>query len=95
MLMNIGFLEARKVAEYDCYIFHDVDLIPFVPENYYGCYDLPRHIDVLRSSTKFELRYKRYFGGAIGLTPNQIESINGFTNLMFGWGGEDDDIYNR
>jgi hypothetical protein len=95
MLMNIGFLEARKVADYDCYVFHDVDLIPFVLENYYGCYDLPRHVAVLRSSTRFQLRYQRYFGGAVGLTGNQIERINGFPNLMFGWGGEDDDILNR
>ena len=27
-LMNIGYLEARKSYPYDCYVFHDVDLIP-------------------------------------------------------------------
>jgi hypothetical protein len=95
LLMNIGYQEAKKRREYDCYIFHDVDLIPFVMQNYYGCYDLPRHIGVVSNKTDFVLNYRRYFGGAIGMTSDQIEIINGFSNLMFGWGGEDDDIYNR
>lgn len=93
--MSIGYLEARKRQNYDCYIFHDVDLIPLILQNYYGCYDLPRHIAVASNKTNFKLNYAGYFGGAIGMTAKQIERINGFSNIMFGWGGEDDDIYNR
>ena len=26
--MNVGFIEATKEDEWDCYIFHDVDLLP-------------------------------------------------------------------
>ena len=29
------------------------------------------------------------------LTEDVIQKINGFPNRMFGWGGEDDDIYAR
>jgi N-terminal region of glycosyl transferase group 7 len=26
--MNVGFVEASKVGDFDCVIFHDVDLLP-------------------------------------------------------------------
>jgi len=44
VLMNAGFLEASKDADYDCYIFHDVDMIPEDVRNIYVCSQVPRHI---------------------------------------------------
>ena len=35
--MNAGFIEASKEDEWDCYIFHDVDLLPENNKNIYGC----------------------------------------------------------
>jgi beta-1,4-galactosyltransferase 1 len=26
--MNIGFVEALKMYDFDCFVFHDVDLVP-------------------------------------------------------------------
>ncbi len=26
--MNIGFIEALKIYDFDCFVFHDVDLVP-------------------------------------------------------------------
>ena len=40
----------------------------------------------------FRLPYDSYVGGAIALTEENMEKINGFSNVFFGWGGEDDDI---
>jgi hypothetical protein len=37
MLMNIGFVEALKIYDYQCFIFHDVDLIPENDNNCTGC----------------------------------------------------------
>jgi hypothetical protein len=34
MLMNIGFVEALKIYDYQCFIFHDVDLIPETNKTY-------------------------------------------------------------
>lgn len=44
--MNIGFLEATKMFNFDCVIFHDVDLLPENDRNIYECTDQPRHLSV-------------------------------------------------
>lgn len=41
------------------------------------------------------LPYNQYFGGVSALSKEQFTKINGFPNNYWGWGGEDDDIYNR
>lgn len=43
----------------------------------------------------FSLPYKEFFGGVSGLTVEQFQKINGFPNAFWGWGGEDDDLWNR
>ena len=37
LLMNIGFKEALKEDSWNCFIFHDVDLLPENDQNIYGC----------------------------------------------------------
>lgn len=41
------------------------------------------------------LPYCEFFGGVSGLTVEQFHKINGFPNAFWGWGGEDDDLWNR
>lgn len=43
----------------------------------------------------FRLPYETNFGGVSALTKEQYEAVSGFSNSFFGWGGEDDDFYNR
>uniref|UniRef100_A0A3B5LC26 Beta-1,4-galactosyltransferase n=1 Tax=Xiphophorus couchianus TaxID=32473 RepID=A0A3B5LC26_9TELE len=45
-LMNVGFVEAQKEYDYDCFVFSDVDLVPLDDRNIYRCYDNPRHLAV-------------------------------------------------
>lgn len=47
MLLNVGYLEAKKIKEFDCFIFHDVDLLPLNDRISYTCSkNNPRHLAV-------------------------------------------------
>ncbi|NWR00928.1 B4GT4 galactosyltransferase, partial [Paradoxornis webbianus] len=91
-LLNIGYLEALKEANWDCFIFHDVDLVPENDFNTYMCDTQPKHFVVGRNNTGYRLRYQGYFGGVTALTRDQFSRVNGFSNSYWGWGGEDDDL---
>ncbi|XP_019899304.1 beta-1,4-galactosyltransferase 1-like [Esox lucius] len=94
-LMNIGYTEALKEYEYDCFVFSDVDIIPMDDRNTYRCFSQPRHLSVSLDKFGFKLPYNQIFGGACSLSKEQMLKINGFSNTYWGWGGEDDDIFNR
>ena len=94
-LFNVGFKESLEFYKYDCFIFHDVDLIPEDDRNLYTCPDQPRHMSVAVSTSDYELPYKDIFGGVSALTKAQFEKVNGFSNQYWGWGAEDDDMSAR
>ncbi|KAH3741564.1 beta-1,4-N-acetylgalactosaminyltransferase bre-4-like [Dreissena polymorpha] len=100
LLMNVGFLTAEAAGNYDCYIFHDVDLLPVDVRNIYTCGDHPRHL--ISFSTKYVEEghptgwpYAWLIGGALAFRAEHFRSVNGYSNGIFGWGGEDDDMYYR
>ncbi|PAA66479.1 hypothetical protein BOX15_Mlig002157g7, partial [Macrostomum lignano] len=95
MLFNIGFVEAGKIFQPDCFIFHDVDLLPEHDHNIYRCGSKPRHLSAAIDKFGYKLPYETIFGGACSLTSEQFRAVNGFSNVFFGWGGEDDDFRNR
>ncbi|XP_031169602.1 beta-1,4-galactosyltransferase 1 isoform X2 [Sander lucioperca] len=94
-LLNIGYVEALKEYDYECFVFSDVDLIPMDDRNTYKCFSQPRHLSVSMDKFGFKLPYNQYFGGVSSLSKEQYLKINGFPNNYWGWGGEDDDIFNR
>ncbi|XP_051505136.1 beta-1,4-galactosyltransferase 1 isoform X2 [Myxocyprinus asiaticus] len=94
-LLNIGYAEALKEYDYQCFVFSDVDLIPMDDRNIYKCFNQPRHLSVSMDKFGFRLPYTQYFGGVSSLSKEQYLKINGFPNNYWGWGGEDDDIFNR
>lgn len=53
-LLNVGYQEALKEDNYECFVFSDVDLIPMDDRNIYKCFSQPRHLSV--SMDKFGFR---------------------------------------
>ncbi|GMT00661.1 hypothetical protein PENTCL1PPCAC_22835, partial [Pristionchus entomophagus] len=94
-LMNVGFEEAIKDYGWDCFVFHDVDLLPEDDRNVYSCPAQPRHMSVAVDKFNYKLPYGSIFGGISALTREHVEKINGFSNDYWGWGGEDDDLSTR
>ncbi|XP_033746278.1 beta-1,4-N-acetylgalactosaminyltransferase bre-4-like [Pecten maximus] len=92
LLMNIGYTEAIKSYNYSCFVFHDVDLVPENDRIYYGCGQNPRHLSAAVDKFNYRLPYKGIVGGVTQLPRKVLQKINGFSNLYFGWGGEDDDL---
>nr|XP_046190426.1 beta-1,4-galactosyltransferase 1-like [Oncorhynchus gorbuscha] len=45
-LVNIGYAEALKEYDYDCFVFSGVDIIPMDDRNPYKCFSQPRHLSV-------------------------------------------------
>jgi hypothetical protein len=85
MLMNIGYAEAIKDYSWDCFVFHDVDLVPEDDRNLYHCSAYPRHMSVHVNTFNYELPYKEILGGVTSIRKEHFELINGFSNLYFGW----------
>ncbi|KAM8939277.1 beta-1,4-galactosyltransferase 1-like [Pelodytes ibericus] len=94
-LMNVGFMEAIKVYNYNCFIFSDVDIIPMDLRNLYRCSKNPKHMANSLDKFNFKLPYATIFGGIVAFTKEQFLKVNGFSNVFWGWGGEDDELYNR
>ena len=102
-LYNMAFKYIKK--HYDnvnCFILHDVDLIPESDFNLYECdnyLNVPRHLSFsirtddingsLMSSYK-KSPYELLVGGVLCIKPNIYEKINGFSNEYWSWGAEDD-----
>ena len=94
-LMNVGFKEALKDFNWTCFVFHDVDHLPEDTRNLYSCPEQPRHMAVAVDKWNYRLLGQNYFGGIVALRREHYEQINGVSNKFWGWGGEDDDMYNR
>ncbi|CAF1264352.1 unnamed protein product [Adineta ricciae] len=94
-LFDVGFLEAIKLYSFDCFIFHDVDLLPEDLRNVYKCGKQPKHMSVAVDTFKYKLPYPTLFGGVTAISLTDFIDANGYATIYWGWGGEDDDMYQR
>ncbi|XP_072945090.1 beta-1,4-galactosyltransferase 4-like [Epargyreus clarus] len=94
-LYNVGFLESQRYGDWHCLVFHDVDLLPLDERILYSCPRKPTHMSSAVESNGYRLQYNQLFGGVTALTPAQFEAVNGYSNLYWDWGAEDDDMFIR
>ena len=94
LLLNLGYIIAKR-KHYDRYIFHDIDSYP--DDDLFELYHKYIDMNIHYASPYLGYKYTNYnfLGGVIGLKGPDFERINGFPNTFFGWGGEDDALYNR
>ncbi len=93
-LLNIGFLAAQDDG-CNVFIFHDVDLLP--SEELKEYYIEPPSSSPVHIAAVWD-RYNQnpnYFGGIVAFNKDSFKKINGYPNNFWGWGGEDDELFNR
>ncbi|CAK9295830.1 unnamed protein product [Gordionus sp. m RMFG-2023] len=95
ILMNAAFREAFWEKNFHCYVFHDVDLMPEDYRNMYSCPKQPRHLSVAIDEMDYKLKYQMLVGGVLMFKPEHFIKVNGYSNLYWGWGAEDDDMAYR
>ena len=64
-LLNVGFKEANP--DVDCFIFHDIDLLPLDLRNLYKCGDDPIHLTAHVDYFRYNLPYNYLMGGGISI----------------------------
>lgn len=95
-LLNIGFQESLLLyPNLNCFVFHDVDILPLDLRQLYTCSDTPRHLCSYLDKFRYVLIYPNLFGGVISIKKEQFLQSNGYSNMYSGWGGEDDDFFLR
>ncbi|CAF3347930.1 unnamed protein product [Rotaria socialis] len=98
LIMNVAFDYASKISTsvFNCFMFHDVDLIPENDFNVYECDSHgPRHLAPAVDELRYFLMYNDLIGGVLAVTKDQFSRANGWSNLYWGWGFEDDDMNHR
>jgi hypothetical protein len=92
-LLNIGTRYAQKMgAQY--VVYHDVDLIPLssIVPFYTAFPEKPIHIGGIY---KDKYSGDSFIGQVLSISLKDVKTINGFPNMFWGWGGEDDAMLKR
>lgn len=69
--------------------------MPEDDRNIYTCSDKPKHLSQAIDKFDYALPYNYLVGGVLAIRPEQFRLTNGYSNLYWGWGAEDDDFYFR
>lgn len=92
VLFNLGSILSSNSSEYVC--LQDVDLLPLnhnISYRYPGTG--PSHLTSPDLHPQYH--YEDFFGGIVLLTNEHFIKVNGFSNIFWGWGREDDEFHLR
>ena len=95
-LLNIGFHLAVQEQFAGVCVFHDVDLLPsrHLLKHYSHMPAAGRPVHIARVWGRYNAN-PHYMGGVVAWNRADYESINGYPNNYWGWGGEDDEMMRR
>ena len=102
--MAFKYIKNKYKEQVNCFILHDVDLIPESDYNLYECdnyLNIPRHLSFSIRTDKSNTSLTSYInspyellvGGVLCIKPVIYEKINGFSNEYWSWGAEDDGMF--
>jgi hypothetical protein len=97
-LLNVGFREIAKLFDgrYTCVVQHDIDLLPNLDTVNYGWCDVPTQVCTdLPCFPRSDFPYDASAGGVMTAKLDDWITANGYTNQVYGWGGEDDELFYR
>ena len=57
--------------------------------------ELIEHFSSLLFIHSFRLTYEELIGGVFNIRIDHFLTVNGYSNLYWGWGAEDDDLFYR
>lgn len=92
-LLNVGYDHVKD--RYTNYVFHDVDMLPIEGKASYEPVEHPTHYAAIVEQFSWNLAYPDYVGGVTAFDEESFKKINGFSNVYYTWGAEDDDMYRR
>jgi len=88
-LFNVGYLYTK--SKFDYIALHDIDLLPL---NQNLSYDYPTNgVLHMAPAELLPAHNKSLVGGILLLTNEDYEKTDGMSNLFWGWGLEDDELY--
>ena len=103
-MLNIGVIEAMKEYDWECFVFHDIDIL--LESNAETCRYVCEDTNIVHYSTWLRGYKRAYSEGLVDLTPvhgggvaaasyQQLVKVNGWSNLFWGWGSEDNEFGQR
>lgn len=94
-LFNVGCDLTKILFKSEtCVVLHDIDLLPLEGVDYKECQN-PRHISSEAENFGWSIPYNSFSGGVFSASWKHWKLINGMSNLFLGWGGEDDELFER
>lgn len=89
-LLNIGFELLKDECDYYC--FHDIDMLPASDECDYSFINGVCKLSYYVSQFSFIPRPDDELGGVTLIDKESFIKVNGYCNLYYGWGVEDNDF---
>eukprot|EP00042_Codosiga_hollandica_P030753 m.180386 g.180386 ORF g.180386 m.180386 type:complete len:617 (+) comp53444_c0_seq3:183-2033(+) len=91
-LLNVGVIESEKRG-CDYVVLHDIDLLPLNDLLPYEFTNQIMHIAAPGLHPVYA--YEQFTGAIVSITVKDYRSIDGFSNIFWGWGGEDNEFRSR